>query len=188
MYSTFGVCKAPLAYVVRDDVIPEDETLDLLQNLNSATLPTKYLGSVLNELISQLRHNHPLFHTKDATVYGMLELATQGTVYASTVKPYLRNKDGRSAWKLTVTLYAGSDKWEQLQEDKFKFLSIQYGMDVIIPLKILLAHIRVHMSNFRRLHSMLIFNYLLNILEWDISLIISKIMILIFLLPLAISD
>jgi hypothetical protein len=53
----------------------------------------------------------------------MLEEATRGTVYASTVKPYSCKKDGRTAWNSMVSSHAGEDKWEQLhKKDKTKFL------------------------------------------------------------------
>ena len=52
----------------------------------------------------------------------MLEEATRGSIYASTVKPHSRRKDGRAAWSAMVSSHAGKDKWEQLQKEKTKFL------------------------------------------------------------------
>ena len=54
--------------------------------------------------------------------YSLLEEATRGSVYASTIKPYARKKDGRSAWMSMVSSHAGKDKWEQLQKDRTKFM------------------------------------------------------------------
>ena len=52
----------------------------------------------------------------------MLEEATRSTIYANTIKPFSRSKDGRKAWLAMVSSHIGDDKWEQLQKDKMKFL------------------------------------------------------------------
>ena len=118
LYRTFGIRGTPLLYVVRDSAQVEPEVDDPLV-VNRAYGRS---GSVLDELIIRLNHTDSLFRKDNAMVYSMLEEATRGGVYASTVKPYNRTKDGRAAWNAMVSSHAGTDKWEQLQKDKMKFI------------------------------------------------------------------
>ena len=55
-------------------------------------------------------------------VYSLLEEATRGTVYSSTMKPYQKGKNGRAAWLSMVSSHTGQNKWEQMQKDKMKFI------------------------------------------------------------------
>jgi hypothetical protein len=118
LYRTYGLRKTPLLYVIRDTVLPLEEASDPLQPSKAYGIS----GTVIDELIYRLSHDDPLFKSDNAMVYSMLEEATRGTVYASTVKPYSRRKDGRTAWMSMLSSHAGSDKWEQLQKEKSKFL------------------------------------------------------------------
>ena len=125
--NTFGVRKAPLAYVIRDsvDVLPEvlppgvtvGDTDPLV-----AGCPYGNGGSIFNDLISRLSHTHPLFSTDNAKVYSALEEASRGTTYGSTVKAFSRRRDGRAAWLALVSSHAGSDKWESLQKENTRWL------------------------------------------------------------------
>ena len=119
LYRTYGIRKTPLSYVIRDtvEVLPEAE-----DPLEAGRSYGDKSGSVLDELIARLAHNDPLYKADNATVYSMLEEATRGTVYASTVKPFTRRKDGRSAWMSMLSSHAGVDKWEQLFKERSKFL------------------------------------------------------------------
>ena len=77
-------------------------------------------GSVEAELIARASHNHALFRDDNASVYHYLEEATRTTVYAASIKPFQRAKNGRGAWLALVGQYAGNDKWEaeiQRQDD-----------------------------------------------------------------------
>ena len=60
--------------------------------------------------------------TDNASVYSMLKEATRATVYAPTVKPYARKKDGRAAYFAMMTSHIGDDKWDRMQKDNLKFL------------------------------------------------------------------
>ena len=118
LFRTYGLRQAPLLYVIRDKVTLPTEVEDPL--LAGKSYGSS--GSVLDELIARLKHDDPLFKADNAAVYSMLEEATRGTVYASTVKPHSRKKDGRTAWNSMVSSHAGNDKWEQLHKDRSKFL------------------------------------------------------------------
>jgi hypothetical protein len=115
---TFGVRTCPLLYVIRDNtaVVPDE---------NDPLIPGSSFGSsgsVLDELISRLSHTDPLFKSDNSTVYSLLEEATRGTIYAPSIKPYARRKDGRSAWLSMISSHAGADKWEKLQQERLSFL------------------------------------------------------------------
>ena len=118
LYRTYGVRNAPLMYVIRENeaVTPEvDDSLIAGQAYGAS-------GSLVDELINRLTHQDPLFKSDNAMVYSLLEEATRGGIYAPTIKPYARTKNGRDAWLSMVSSHAGEDKWEQLQKDKHRFL------------------------------------------------------------------
>ena len=115
---TFGVRLCPLLYVIRESDVVTPETDDPLQP--GAAFGSS--GSILDELVTRLSHTDPLFKSDNSKVYSLLEEATRSTIYATTIKPYGRKKDGRSAWKSMIASHAGDDKWEKLQKDKTNFL------------------------------------------------------------------
>ena len=118
LYRTFGVRDVPLIYVIRENVEVTPEADDPLDGTKSYGIS----GSVLDELIGRLSHDNPLFETDGRYVYSLLEEATRGSVYASTVKSFSQSKNGRDAWFAMLTSHTGDDKWEQLQKDKMKFM------------------------------------------------------------------
>ena len=110
LFRTYRIRKTPLSYVTHKDITPAAEADDPLQ----AGKSFGESGSVIEELIKRLDHNDPLFVNDNATVYLMVEEATCDTVYASTVKPYSRSKNGRGAWTSMMNSHAGKEKWEKL--------------------------------------------------------------------------
>ena len=74
------------------------------------------------DLIARLSHVHPLYSTDNAKVYSALEEASRGTAYGSTVKAFLRRRDGHNAWLAILSSHAGSDKWESLQKENTRWL------------------------------------------------------------------
>ena len=115
---TFGVRDAPLSYVIREESEVKIEVEDPL-SFNKAYGTS---GSIIEEMMKRMSHDDPLFKTDNGSVYSMLEEATRSTIYANTIKPFSRSKDGRKAWLAMVSSHIGDDKWEQLQKDKMKFL------------------------------------------------------------------
>ena len=125
--NTFGVRKAPLAYIIRDSitVLPETLAAGVTTGATDPLVPGKSYGnggSVFYDLIARLSHTHPLYSTDNAKVYSALEEATRGTAYSSTVKSFSRRRDGRSAWLALVSSHAGNDKWESLQKENTRWL------------------------------------------------------------------
>ena len=118
LFRTFGVRDCPLLYVIRQNAAVPAEATDPL-------LPGSYYGvsgSLVDEMVARLDHTDALFRSDNAAVFSLLEEASRGTVYAPTIKPYSRRKDGRAAWEAMVSSHAGKDKWEQLQKEKLSIL------------------------------------------------------------------
>ena len=107
LYRAFGVRNSPLSYVICEDAVVPNEVDDPL-SLNKAYGSS---GSVVEELIKRMKHEDPLFKTDNGIVYYMLEEASRGTIYATTIKPFARNKDGKAAWKAMCSYHVGKDKW-----------------------------------------------------------------------------
>jgi hypothetical protein len=107
LHRKIGVRMVPLAYVVREAVLPPAP-----QPLATNLPHSEQYGSVEGELIARASHAHPLFRDDNSAVYFLLEEATRGTSYAPTIKPYQREKQGRDAWRSLVNQYAGEDKWQ----------------------------------------------------------------------------
>ena len=130
LYSTFGVRKIPLTYIIRDnvDVAPEappvgqqpdpDVTYDPL------VVGKAYgnSGTVLGDMIARASHSHVLYKTDNAHVYSLIEQAARNSTFLSTIKPFENRKNGRGAWLALVTAHVGDSKWEQILNDNNKWL------------------------------------------------------------------
>ena len=68
-------------------------------------------GSVKQELVARASHTHALFREDNSDVYYKLEEATRGTLYAASIKPFQRVKQGREAWLQSLDSMLGKDKW-----------------------------------------------------------------------------
>jgi hypothetical protein len=103
-----GVRTIPLSYIIRDEMTPPAAAPILLPNQPHSVM----YGSVEAELIARASHAHPLYRDDNGKVYYYLEEATRTTIYAASIKPYQRARDGRGAWFALINQYAGVDKWE----------------------------------------------------------------------------
>lgn len=103
-----GVRCIPLKYVTREVAVAPMPAPQLMNNMPHSTEH----GSVEMELVMRATHASPLFRTDNAKVYYALEVATRGTQYAASLKPYQRTKDGRSALQAFISQFAGEDKWD----------------------------------------------------------------------------
>ena len=124
--NTFGVRTVPLAYIIRKnvDVLPKATPLVRTGSFDPL-IPGKAYGkggSVLNDMIKRLSHNHPLYSTDNAKVYSTLKEASRGTAYSSAVKAYTRQCNCRAAWLALVSSHAGKDKWDSLQKENTRWL------------------------------------------------------------------
>ena len=103
-----GVRMIPLIYVIRTEVVVPAAAPALENNQPHSTEH----GSVESELIARASHTNPLYRDDNGKVYFYLEEATRATVYAASIKPFQRGRDGRGAWFAIIGQYAGVDKWE----------------------------------------------------------------------------
>ena len=98
----------PLVYVIRTTVAVPAQAPTLL----AGEPHSNEHESVEGELVARASHSHPLYRDDNKTVYHHIEEATRSTVYAASIKPFQKKKDGRSAWLAIRSQYAGNDKWE----------------------------------------------------------------------------
>ena len=125
LYSSFGVRKVPLLYIIRENVEVQPEDGNDPDTAYDPLMPTKAFGasgSILDDLIKRSSHIHPLFKNDNATVFGHIEEASRGSIYATTIKPFSRSKDGRGAWTALITSHVGTDKWERIQKENSAWL------------------------------------------------------------------
>ena len=112
-FRALGVRNIPLAYVIREDDVP--------QPINSQATGKPFSeehGSVEAELIARASHNHALFRDDNAKLYHHIEEATRGTVYAASIQPFQKTKAGKEAWEAITSQFAGDDKWDKLLKDQ----------------------------------------------------------------------
>ena len=103
-----GVRTIPLSYIIRENVEVPADAPNLANHQPHAT----EFGSVEAEMVARASHTHALYRDDNSSVYHHLEEATRTTIYAASIKPFQRGKDGRGAWLALVRQYAGKDKWE----------------------------------------------------------------------------
>ena len=106
---SYGVRKAPLSYIIRENVNVDPVPPPLLHRRPHSDMH----GSVEGELIARLDHTSPLYRDDNQQVYHLLEEATRSTVYSASLKPFQRMKDGRAAYLALIAQHAGDDKWEK---------------------------------------------------------------------------
>ena len=103
-----GYRKIPLAYIVRPVSNPPVNPPALMTNRPYS----EEHGSVANELIARADHNHGLFAQDNSMLFDDLAAATVGTVYAATIAPFKKKKDGKGAQEALFSQHLGKDKWD----------------------------------------------------------------------------
>lgn len=69
-------------------------------------------GSVDEETKMRLAHTGANFRADNTTLFNHLVTATIGTIYASTLAPFRRAKNGRAALAALKALFAGAAHWD----------------------------------------------------------------------------
>ena len=115
----YGVRNCPLAYVVRNDVIPSATPPALLPNQPHS----EEYGSIIGEMTHRLSHDHPLFRMDNAAVFDILEEALRGTTYAATIVRFRRTRDGRGALMALKAQHAGKAVWEKVLKDSETYMT-----------------------------------------------------------------
>ena len=98
-----------LAYVLRSDAVPNPNPSPLLPNRPYS----EEHGSVSNESIARVSHDHPLFSDDNAEVQEYLEEAYVGTYMHPTLKSFSRRKDGRSSWISILEQFMSEERWRE---------------------------------------------------------------------------
>lgn len=109
--SIFGAL-GPLSYILRDesDVPSEaDDPLDQNKHFGKA-------GSLFLELEARLPHDGPIFRQDNGRIYMKIAEAVKGTSVDSTIKPFMRTKDGRGAFQALISSHAGAVKYRSLRK------------------------------------------------------------------------
>ena len=104
----YGARNIPLLYVIRENV-----NVPAICPARAQDQPyTEEHGSIIDDLVARASHTHGLFRQDNSSLYFMLEVATRGTNYSDSIKPFTMARDGRAAFLAIVAQYAGKDKWD----------------------------------------------------------------------------
>ena len=109
----------PISYIIRENsAVPDlvDDPLLADSHFGSS-------GSMIAELEKRLPHTGPIHKQDNATVYVKIASSVKGTTCESTIKPFMRTKDGRGAFLALLTNHAGDIKYRSLYKKSTKFLS-----------------------------------------------------------------
>ena len=104
-----GQADCPLGWIYRESVAVAAVVPPLERDQPYSTEH----GSVAEELVHRMSHDHALFRPDNATGYAQLVTATLGTQYASTIAPYKRTKNGRAAFIALKAQYSGPAHWDK---------------------------------------------------------------------------
>lgn len=109
--SIFGAL-GPLSYVLRDKSdVPSEADDPLAQNEHFGKS-----GSLFLELEARLLHDGPIFRQDNGRIYMKIAEAVKGTSVESTIKPFLRTKNGRGAFQALISSHAGDVKYRSLRK------------------------------------------------------------------------
>ena len=97
-----------LVYIICDEPNPPAVTLSIA----AGQTHSNDHGFVETDLIARALNTHALFRNDNSDLYFLLEEATRGTQYATSIKPFQRFRDGNGARNALTSQYAGKEKWE----------------------------------------------------------------------------
>lgn len=120
LHQTIGDNNAPMTYIVRAD--PNVGAPPALLNNKSYSEAHE---SVEGELIARTSHGTTKFKADNARLFKHIEEAVRETKYDSTIRPFSRKKDGRSAYLALKAQYVGNDKWLRELEKQESFIHNQ---------------------------------------------------------------
>ena len=94
MKRIFGTRRIPLAYVTRPDAATATPPPALAEEQPNSIEH----GFLLEESIARATHSHNNFKEDSPLLYGLLEVATRGTMYAPSIQSFAKKRDGRGAY------------------------------------------------------------------------------------------
>ena len=92
LHRVMGVRTISLAYIIR----PDGAGPLIGTQATGAPHATEH-ESIETDLIYRASHDHPLFREDNSMIYYKLDEATWATLYAASIKPFQRSKNGRDA-------------------------------------------------------------------------------------------
>ena len=101
-----GERNIPLSYLIRENDVAAVIVPPLAANKSYSTEH----GSVEEELVARATYHDTLYREDNKSLYHMLEEGVRNTPCASSLKPFMRGKDGREAFVAIKSQYAGVDK------------------------------------------------------------------------------
>jgi hypothetical protein len=115
---TLGMAKAPLAYVVREEVVVTAHNLD----------PSNGYMTVQEELVARMPHTHTAYREDNIAVWDIIRTSIHATEAFSWIKRCERRRDGRAAYIALTSHYLGDAKNEALRNAADnKILNTFYG-------------------------------------------------------------
>ena len=104
-----GIRQIPLAYVIRRKVTP-----DPIEHIQETKPFSDNHESFHEELINRASHDHPNYVDDNAAVLDILVGCLGETEYLTSLKPFQKARDGRSALLALETQNLGDSKWDML--------------------------------------------------------------------------
>ena len=105
-----------LAYLNIDKKAPDANTDDTLWDFEKGKCYSKEHGSLKQELIHRSTQDHPNTNDDNNLLYRLLDAATKGTQYHSTLDKFSEDEDGQSAYDALYDQHGGNAKWEKAYE------------------------------------------------------------------------
>jgi hypothetical protein len=114
-----GVCNAPLSYVVRavadvPAIAPPCQAGEPHSEVNE---------SIEGNMAARMLHTHALYKIDNGLVFDLVENAVCGSDFASTIAPFCKTLNGRSAMNALKTQHAGKAIWDRLVKEADHILS-----------------------------------------------------------------
>ena len=81
-------------------------------------------GSVADEYKYRLLHADARYGNNNEILYGYLEEATRGSIFAASIKSYERTRNGRGAWLALNTQHAGESKWRAILKEAEHYINV----------------------------------------------------------------
>ena len=106
---TLGIQQIPLAYVIRSEVTPDP--IKPIQILKPILLVN---NSFHDKLIARAFHDHPNYADDNAMVLDILVGCLGEMEYLTSLKPFLKKRDGRGGLLALETQNLGDSKWDMI--------------------------------------------------------------------------
>ena len=74
-------------------------------------------GSVAKEYAHHLSHADARYVNENEIIYGYLEEATRGTIFAASINYFERARNGRGEWLALNNQHEGESKWRSIQKE-----------------------------------------------------------------------